>query len=86
MLRNPVPTGVVIGPLIATRQPRIASSVALGEQVAVASRARRRPPACSSQVMPTSAASRTSRVAAATSGPMPSPGMSAIRWSMRATG
>ena len=29
-LRNPVPTGVVIGPLIATRQSRIASSVCSG--------------------------------------------------------
>ena len=31
-LRNPVPTGVVIGPLIATRQLRIASTVSVGQE------------------------------------------------------
>ena len=73
-LRNPVPTGVVIGPLIATRASRIASRVSSGHQLAVASRAAV-PAGRSTHSMPTSVASRTSRAAAATSGPIPSPGI-----------
>ena len=39
MLRNPDPTGVVMGPLIATRASRIASSVSSGKRSPCSARA-----------------------------------------------
>ncbi len=76
-LRNPVPTGVVIGPLIATRQSRIASRVSVGSSAPCVSSAAA-PAGISIHSIPTSAASSTTLAAAATSGPMPSPGMRTI--------
>ena len=76
-LRNPPPTGVVIGPLIATRQSRIASSVCSGSSAPSVSRAPA-PAGISIHSIPTSAASSTTLVAAATSGPIPSPAMRTI--------
>ncbi len=77
-LRNPVPTGVVMGPLMATRQSRTAWSVSSGSSAPWLSRAAA-PATASTHSMSPWAASRTSRVAAATSGPMPSPGMIVTR-------
>ena len=77
-LRNPEPTGVVIGPLIATRESRIRSRTRSGS--VVPSRARTSAPASSTtHSIGTPVASRTRRVASETSGPMPSPGMSVTR-------
>ena len=78
MLRNPDPTGVVIGPLIATRDARIESSVSSGRSSACSSRAAV-PASRSIHSIPETAASRTDRAAADTSGPMPSPGISVTR-------
>jgi hypothetical protein len=73
-LRKPDPTGVVIGPLIATRESRIRSRTRSGS--VVPSRASASAPASSTtHSIGTPVASSTRRVASETSGPMPSPGM-----------
>src|SRR5678815_1012876 len=77
-LRNPDPTGVVIGPLIATRESRIRSRTRPGR--GVPSRSRTSAPASSiAHSMGTPLASSTRRVASETSGPMPSPGIRVTR-------
>src|SRR6266540_2899088 len=77
-LRNPTPTGVVIGPLSATRVRRMESKIRSGS--GVPSRARAAAPASSTaHSNPTPVASMTRRVASETSGPMPSPGIRVTR-------
>ena len=81
-LRKPSPTGVVIGPLSATRLRRIDSRTWSGSGVPYS--AMTASPASTvshSNSMPV--ASRTRRVASASSGPMPSPGIRVTRWAMR---
>ena len=79
MLRNPEPTGVVIGPLIATLESRIASRVSSGNRSPCSASAAE-PAIRSTHSIAGTAASSTSRAAADTSGPMPSPGISVTRW------
>ena len=73
--RKPEPTGVVIGPLRATPLARIDSITRSGSGVPsvaiVAS-----PASCTSQSKPIPVASSTVLAASASSGPIPSPGMS----------
>src|SRR6266511_1226763 len=77
-LRNPTPTGVVIGPLSATRVRRMESKIRSGS--GVPSRARAAAPASSTaHSNPTPVASMTRWVASETSGPMPSPGIRVTR-------
>jgi hypothetical protein len=78
MLRNPEPTGVVMGPLMATRDSRIDFSVSSGRRSPCSARATE-PAWRSVHSMPETVASRTCRAAADTSGPMPSPGISVTR-------
>src|SRR6266700_7931757 len=73
-LRNPVPTGVVIGPFRATRLRRIDSSTCSGSGVPYS--AMTFSPACwTSQSNWTPVASRALTVASVISGPTPSPGI-----------
>ena len=74
-LRKPVPTGVVSGPLRATRVFRNDSSVASGRISSPASTAER-PASRSSHAISAPAASSTRRAESTTSGPIPSPLMS----------
>ena len=73
-LRKPLPTGVVIGPLIATLVRRIESSTCCGSGVPYSS-ITSRPASCTSQTMGTLVAAITVSSAAASSGPVPSPGI-----------
>src|ERR671918_144987 len=75
MDRNPVPTGVVTGPLRATLLRTIDAITCSGSGDPWVSMAGS-PAAWTSHSIPQSRASTTRRVAAATSGPMPSPGIS----------
>ena len=72
--RNPVPTGVVSGPLSASAFLRMLSTVASGSGVPVASTAAI-PASSSSQLNRSPVASSTRTVWAVISGPIPSPGM-----------
>ena len=81
--RKPVPIGVVIGPLSATRFSRTDASVDSGSGVPSASITST--PACrTSHSNGTPVASSTRRVASVSSGPVPSPGISVTRWATRA--
>ena len=82
--RKPPPTGVVIGPFSATPVRRIESSVGSGSGL---------PPYCSITSAPacwtshsnsTPVASSTRLVASASSGPVPSPGISVTSWATAA--
>ena len=73
-LRNPVPIGVVSGPLIATPLLRMESSTWSGRGVPYLSMTSA-PASWTSQSNCTPVASRTRRVASDSSGPTPSPGM-----------
>src|SRR5258705_4014507 len=75
MERKPSPMGVVQGPFSATRCSRTRASVASGSGSPKRSAAAA-PAYAITQSMATPVAATTSRAAAATSGPMPSPGMS----------
>src|SRR5918996_1985050 len=77
-LRNPVPTGVVMGPLMATPFSRIELRTWSGRGVPYSSMTSA--PACwTSQSKATPVPSRTRRVASDSSGPTPSPGMNVTR-------
>ena len=77
-LRNPDPTGVVIGPFSAVLVASIDLRTRSGS--GVPSRARTAAPAsCTSHTTSTPELSTTRRAAAVTSGPIPSPGMSVMR-------
>jgi len=78
MLRNPEPTGVVIGPLSATLEERIDSRVSSGKRSPCSAKAAD-PATRSTQPIPGTAVSSTSLAADDTSGPMPSPGISVTR-------
>ena len=73
-LRKPVPTGVVMGPLMATLVRRMDSSTCSGSGVPYSS-ITPRPASCTSQRMGTPVAPMTVSRAAASSGPVPSPGI-----------
>src|SRR5438552_3822111 len=73
----PLPTGVVNGPLMATRLRRIESSTCAGMGSPYCS-ITPSPASCTSHSMSTPVASMTRRAAALTSGPTPSPGISVI--------
>ena len=77
-LRNPAPTGVVIGPFNATRERRMDSSTRSGSGVPSPS-ITPAPASCTSHSTSTPVAATTSRAASATSGPIPSPGTSVTR-------
>src|SRR5215212_4079923 len=82
-LRKPAPTGVVMGPLSATLLRRIDSRTWSGSGVpywAITAS----PASTTSHSNETPDASRTRRVASASSGPMPSPGISVTWWGMTA--
>src|SRR6202158_26993 len=72
-LRNPLPTGVVIGPLRATLFLRMDASTGSGSGVPNLAMAAS-PACCTSQSNSTPVASRTRTVASQISGPTPSPG------------
>src|SRR6476660_9743773 len=74
MLRNPVPTGVVIGALSAQRVRLTLSIVASGSGEPVRA-ITSTPASCTSQLILTPVASMHFRAAAANSGPVPSPVM-----------
>ncbi len=76
--RNPPPIGVVIGPFRATRLFRIESRTESGRGVPLF-RIAASPASTTSHSMATPVASATSRAAAVTSGPIPSPGTSVTR-------
>ncbi len=80
-LRNPVPIGVVSGPLIATPLLRMESSTCSGRGVPYLSMTSA-PASWTSQSNCTPVASSTRRVASDSSGPTPSPGMNVTRWAM----
>ncbi len=80
-LRNPPPTGVVIGPLRPTFVLRIEARTSSGSGVPWAAIAAS-PASTGSHSNPMPVASSTRVVASASSGPMPSPGISVIRWAM----
>src|SRR5581483_8386717 len=80
-LRKPLPTGVVIGPLIATRVSRIDASTGSGSGVPYRSTTSA-PASWTSQSNSTPVASSTRRVASESSGPTPSPGINVTRWLM----
>ena len=73
-LRKPVPTGVVIGPLMATLVRRMASRTCSGSGVPYSSMTPR-PASCTSHTIGTPVAAITVSRAAASSGPVPSPGI-----------
>ena len=77
-LRKPSPTGVVIGPLSATRLRRIDSSTCSGSGVPYSAMTAS-PASWTSHSKATPDASSTRRVASASSGPMPSPGIRVTR-------
>jgi hypothetical protein len=77
-LRNPLPTGVVIGPLIATLVSRIEARTCSGSGVPYRSTTSA-PASWTSQSNATPVPSRTRRVASDSSGPTPSPGMNVTR-------
>ena len=79
--RKPSPIGVVIGPFRATRLRRIESRTCSGSGVPYSAMTAS-PASTTSQSNATPEASRTRRVASASSGPMPSPGISVTRWVM----
>ncbi|OPZ76720.1 MAG: hypothetical protein BWY79_01483 [Actinobacteria bacterium ADurb.Bin444] len=81
-LRNPEPTGVVMGPLMATRVSRMASSTCGGSGVPYFS-ITSAPASASTQSMSTPVAAMATRAAAMSSGPVPSPGMQVIRYAIR---
>jgi len=72
MLRNPVPTGVVMGAFSAMPLRRMDSTVASGRGVPSRSMTSR-PASATSHLMPAPVASMHRRVASAISGPIPSP-------------
>ena len=72
--RNPLPTGVVSGPLSASFRSRMLCSVPSGIGVPAFSTAAM-PATCSSQSKATPVAESTFSVAAVISGPIPSPGI-----------
>ena len=74
---KPLPMGVPMGPLRATRFFWIESSTSCGSVVPAFS-ATPAPALCTSQSMATPEASSTRWVAAHTSGPMPSPGINVM--------
>ena len=76
-LRNPPPTGVVIGPLSPTRLRRTDSRTWSGSGVPYSAIAAS-PASTDSHSKPIPVASRTRVVASASSGPMPSPGIRVI--------
>src|SRR6185437_7715857 len=78
--RKPVPTGVVIGPLIATPVCAIDSITESGSGLPPCLAITSAPASRTSQSNSTPVASRTRRVASVSSGPVPSPGMSTARW------
>src|SRR6188472_2380454 len=80
-LRKPEPTGVVVGPLMPTPVRLIDSSVRSGKGLP-SSAYTSSPAGCSSQANSTPVASSTRRVASASSGPVPSPGMKVTSWDM----
>ena len=80
-LRKPVPTGVVMGPLMATLVARTASSTCSGRGVPY-SPITPAPASCTFQLIWTPVASTTRRMALVISGPMPSPGISTTSWVM----
>ncbi len=71
-LRNPVPTGVVMGALRPTRVRRMLARSDSGSGVPYCSR-QSIPASCTSHRMAAPVASITSRATAASSGPVPSP-------------
>ena len=77
-LLNPVPTGVVIGPLIAILFFLIDSMTESGSGVPAVSMMST-PASCTSHSKATPVASRTRFVASAISGPVPSPGIK-VTW------
>ena len=79
-LVNPLPIGVVTGPLRATLFRRIESSSVGGSDWSYRLNAVT-PASCRSHSMSTPAAFKMRTTAAVTSGPMPSPGISVIVWS-----
>ncbi len=79
--RKPPPTGVVTGPLSATRFCRTDSMTESGSGEPV-SLATSRPACWISQSMETPAAEMTCWVASTTSGPIPSPGIRVTWWAM----
>src|SRR4051812_12426373 len=82
--RKPPPTGVVIGPLIATPVRRIDSSVVSGSGLPPCWSITSAPACWSSHSNSTPVASRTRRVASTSSGPVPSPGIRVTACAMRA--
>src|SRR2546426_6338195 len=82
-LRKPSPTGVVMGPLSATRLRRIDSRTCSGSGVPYWAMTAS-PASTTSHSRTTPEASSTRRVASASSGPMPSPGISVTRWDIAA--
>jgi len=76
--RNPLPIGVVIGPLSATRFFRTDSRTSSGSGVPRA-RIAFSPASTTSQSIETPVASVTTRAAFVTSGPIPSPGIMVTR-------
>jgi hypothetical protein len=83
-LRKPWPTGVVIGPLMATSFALIESITESGSGVPAVSMMST-PASRTSQSKSTPVASRTRLVASAISGPVPSPGMNVTRCVTRGT-
>ena len=81
-LRKPSPTGVVIGPLSATLLRRIDSRTCSGSGVPYSAIDGLAGVHLTSHSNATPDASSTRRVASASSGPMPSPGMRVTRWAM----
>src|SRR4051812_18236659 len=82
--RKPPPTGVVIGPLIATPVRRIDSSVVSGSGLPPCWSITSAPACWTSHSNSTPVASTTRRVASMSSGPVPSPGIRVTAWAMRA--
>src|SRR2546423_3639752 len=82
--RKPPPTGVVIGPFRATPASRTASSTCGGSGLPPYRSITSVPASWTSQSNSTPVASRTRRVAAVSSGPVPSPGMRVTRWATAA--
>src|SRR5918994_4957693 len=80
-LRNPSPTGVVIGPFSATLLRLIDSRTWSGKGVPCSAMTAS-PASTTSHSKPIPVASRTRRDASASSGPMPSPGIRVTRWAM----
>ena len=77
--RNPVPTGVVIGPLMATPVWAIDSITESGSGLPPCLAITSAPASRTSQSNSTPVASRTRRVASESSGPIPSPGINVTR-------